>query len=662
MKTTHYLITIISLIIQVALFGQSQQNKVMTRLSDRMLETVKNENGKIWFEQREINQLFSQLSVTSVQQAFPASKKEELQSVVEISCACDVNTLLAEVAKRKDYFEQPELVPAITPLHETNDYTAAFATDYALDLINAKEAWDVTTGNRRIKIAITDSNFDLNHEELAGKYSYIQPGMYNPNYDHGTAVAITAAGNTNNGVGKSSIGYDCDLLLYGMSYNSILDASYAGAHVINVSWAGGCVYSSYYQDMINEVLENGSVIVAAAGNGGTCGDPSSLVYPAAYDGVISVSSIGPNDNHERYIGDASSTHQHNATVDLVAPGYDMALSIANNVYTTGNGTSFASPIVSGTVGLMKEVNEALNHCEVEYILKSTAVSIDSLNPGYEGLLGAGRLDAAGAVETAAAFDPTWISHTINYHYLDPNGAIFVNVESELPVASFDYTFDSYSSANGEQVRIYTVDVIYETGCVFTKKHLISEGEFLDTDSLLALPVTLTAFDAEIMKEDILVYWETESENNSAYYDVEKSIDGKEWEVIGYREAAGASHTTNYYELTDFNPNSGIQYYRLIQVDNNGERNVGGVVSVDYGSISSDKDSYVYPNPSNGQGTLVLAEGAKSVQVFSAAGVLEQSFDVAEGAHQQIYSEKSGMKMIRVLFDTEEVKTTKWVVD
>ncbi len=58
-----------------------------------------------------------------------------------------------------------------------------------------------------------------------------------------------------------------------MNYNEVLDASYAGHRVINLSWSSGCSYNQYVQDIINEVYENGTFIVAAAGNGSTCGGP-----------------------------------------------------------------------------------------------------------------------------------------------------------------------------------------------------------------------------------------------------------------------------------------------------------------------------------------------------------------------------------------------------
>jgi len=183
----------------------------------------------------------------------------------------------------------------------------------------------------------------------------------------------------------------------------VWEASYSGARVVNMSWSSGCYFNAYAQSVIDEAYANGTILVASAGNGGTCGGASNLVYPASYDHVIAVSSVGPLDNHERFYGDANSTHQHNITVDICAPGYDVALSTAPGVYVTGNGTSFASPYVSGTIALMLSVNPCLTPDQVEYLLKRTAVNIDAMNPSYVGLLGAGRLDASAAVRAAATF-------------------------------------------------------------------------------------------------------------------------------------------------------------------------------------------------------------------------------------------------------------------
>jgi subtilisin family serine protease len=327
-----------------------------------------------------------------------------------VSCDCDVADLYTTLTNNVSVVSKVEYAPVYQTLETPDDYTLSVSNPWALELIGAKDAWNVTTGDANVVIAISDQNYFENHEELVGKFVHYDH-TNTASQGHGTAVATLAAGATNNTLGKSAIGYNSSLALYRMNYNEVLDASYAGAKVVNLSWTSGCSFNQYLQDVMDEVYNNGTFIIASAGNGSTCGGAENLVYPAAYDKVFAVTSIGENDNHERTIGNPNSTHQHNASVDLSAPGYDVPITAAPGWYLTGSGTSYASPIVAGTVGLMIAANPCLTNIEIEYILKNTSTFIDDLNPAYAGLIGQGRLNAAAAVEMAKNFNKMFLNAT-----------------------------------------------------------------------------------------------------------------------------------------------------------------------------------------------------------------------------------------------------------
>ena len=411
-----------------------------------------------------VNALLTSMNVQSIEKAFPASRSRELANVVEITCACDAQDLLQAVAK-VNAFVSPEVAAMPEALFTPNDFSTAIANDYALNLIGAQAAWDVTRGDSSIVIAITDANFHLNHEELVGKYTIVSPNG-STDYSHGTAVAITAAGRTNNAIGKSSIGFNSTLQLRAMNYNEVLAATYAGARVINMSWVASCSFSSYGQQVVTEAWANGSVLVAAAGNGTTCGGAANLVYPAAFDHVIAVSSVGPYDNHERVLGNAATTHQHNASVDICAPGYDVALSTAPGVYLTGNGTSFASPMVSGTVALMLAANPCLTPDQVEMILEATAANIDAQNPAYIGQLGAGRLNAGAAVAMAATFSTTALSGETTFACEDMSQAVVLDMTTiAAPFSIVWNTGDSTAMISNVAAGTYSAIVRDANGCV-----------------------------------------------------------------------------------------------------------------------------------------------------------------------------------------------------
>jgi hypothetical protein len=296
-----------------------------------------------------------------------------------------------------------------------------------LDLINAQGAWDITTGLSCIKIGIVDENFQQ-HEDLDSKVittsrtASIAPlTTYMPS-THGVNVAGMAGAITNNNTGISSLGYNTSLSYYDIGYNGILNALYDRCQVVNCSWFDH--YSSSLEQPpsdVNDILYVAHflriTIVAAAGNNNS-GTPTDYFYPASYDGVISVTSVGsqfdvgdPNNanwkdchrqftdpNYYRY----NETHQHNDRVDICAPGYWIETTARNNAYGNTGGTSFAAPQVSAAAALLYSINPYFTTEEIEAYLKNNAANIYGVHDNYlwTGMLGAGRLDAGASLQAA----------------------------------------------------------------------------------------------------------------------------------------------------------------------------------------------------------------------------------------------------------------------
>jgi hypothetical protein len=455
-------------IILYCLLAQSsftQEGKIWVTISNPAI--VRSIESGTQSNQPMLQSIIHDFNIQTIEKAVPSSRKLSLQSLYEITCDCNDQQLLAELKKMKSIFENPEIGPKYELLYTPNDYSLVTPNDYALNLINAQAAWDISKGDTSIYIGISDSNYDLTHEELIGKYVLPSTTInYNTNIAHGTAVALTAAGNTDNGIGKSAIGFNSRLHLRKMGYNELLNASYAGVKVVNASWNSGCSFSTYAQTIVDEIYENGTFIVAAAGNGGTCGGASNLVYPASLNHVFAVSSVGPTNNHEATPGNAATAFQHNDSVDLCAPGYNVLLSIASGNYLTGNGTSFSAPYVSGTVALMLAVNPCLTLEQIEQILKASAFPLDSLNPLYSGKLGAGRLDAGAAVQLADSLNLK-LSAIQSYNCNNGSQQISVSIiGSTIPFSISWNTGDSTASLSIALAGIeYTATVIDTNGCI-----------------------------------------------------------------------------------------------------------------------------------------------------------------------------------------------------
>lgn len=110
-----------------------------------------------------------------------------------------------------------------------------------------------------------------------------------------------------------------------------------------------------------------------------------------------------------------------------------------------------------------------------------------------------------------------------------------------------------------------------------------------------LPIELISFDAKLNdKNTVDVFWTTDTEINNDYFDVERSADGTLFEHIATIKSEGNSYETKNYFTIDENPNKGINYYRLKQVDIGGkDYSYSAIVSVIVGKTSN---FIVYPNP------------------------------------------------------------------
>lgn len=309
---------------------------------------------------------------------------------------------------------------------------------YAVDITEARQAWNLQIGNPGINIAVIDEGVDTDHEDLssaiAGTYDATDDDTFQePKFTdaHGTACAGLAAAVPGNRLGIRGIGGGCSLMAVRIAFSDdqekfwvtrdswivrAVDWSWQnGADVLSNSWGGGAPSSAIAQAFERARTRGrnglGCVIVAAAGN-----ESGAVSFPANLPGLLTVSASNEFDepktkdsrDGETWWGsnfgpevDVAAPGVHNYTTDIMGRGgYNREPD--GNYYPDFNGTSSATPIVAGEAGLILSANPGLSEDKVREIIRDTADKVGSIPylRGRNDSMGFGRINVLRAVQTA----------------------------------------------------------------------------------------------------------------------------------------------------------------------------------------------------------------------------------------------------------------------
>ncbi len=111
-----------------------------------------------------------------------------------------------------------------------------------------------------------------------------------------------------------------------------------------------------------------------------------------------------------------------------------------------------------------------------------------------------------------------------------------------------------------------------------------------------LPITLEYFNAYPRDGYVELNWKTATQINNDYFIIEKSKDAVNWQQIVMTKGLGTSYTPTEYIEADYSPYNSINYYRIKQVDTDGEYKYSGIVAVNYSNMVKTKEPIIYPNP------------------------------------------------------------------
>lgn len=363
-----------------------------------------------------LNQIFKDFGIKNYRQSFPGAKTIELQNFYEIHLVDNFDSLrnyanrfdsLEDLLKNKKIFDKIyrsaycEPTTCNNPVSINDTWIANnWTNNDALNLLNAQCAWTITTGDPNIIVGVIDSEFDENHEDLINTFASIVGTRFPYMLDHGTSVSSCVATGTNNNKGIAGVGYNTRVKGYHANsielWSKIWEAYLDGIKIINVSWQRNDGGTPAQVLSVQEMVDNGVVLIFAAGNQPAF-EGGHQNY-ADIPGVIIVSGVDANNTHggtsNVLIG--APTQVHNLWVDVCALSMNVAVCLPRNRYGTAGGTSFASPQVAGVVALLRSINNDLTPAEIEDIIKATTVPIADAHL-YPGLLGTGRVNAYNAV-------------------------------------------------------------------------------------------------------------------------------------------------------------------------------------------------------------------------------------------------------------------------
>lgn len=333
--------------------------------------------------------------------------------------------------------------------HYSNDGSIAVGAVPGAD-INLFDAWQTTTGRSDVVVAVIDGGIDVSHEDLAANMlinsaeangvegvdddgnGYVDD-IYGYNFctnsaaiyphDHGTHVAGTVAAVNNNGVGVAGVAggdgsadsgirmISCQVFdtrsgtQEGDFAAALVYAARRGASIAQCSWGWGS--PDYYEQEVLDAIDYftkygggdnlaGGLCIFATGNNGATGN----YYPACYETTVAVGAM------TCYLTPASYSN-YGDWVDIVAPGglmdystYEGVLStLPNNQYGWNEGTSMATPHVSGIAALVlsKYGKSTLSNETLRTQLLSAVNDFYTKNPTADGLYGSGYIDAAKAL-------------------------------------------------------------------------------------------------------------------------------------------------------------------------------------------------------------------------------------------------------------------------
>ncbi|MCW3071690.1 MAG: hypothetical protein JWO44_1580 [Bacteroidetes bacterium] len=172
-----------------------------------------------------------------------------------------------------------------------------------------------------------------------------------------------------------------------------------------------------------------------------------------------------------------------------------------------------------------------------------------------------------------------------------------------------------------------------------------------------LPIELLSFTGVAGTDGNLLSWSTATETNNDYFELERGSDASTFVSIGTIDGHGNSSSVLNYDFPDHHPMPGINYYRLKQVDFNGDYTYSNAIAID-----TEEDSFVlaYPNPSSSQQVSVgVSENISEISIYNMMGEVVYHSGLVSGKTFSVDVLAKGVYVIKAISSDNKLITSKF---
>jgi subtilisin family serine protease len=309
-----------------------------------------------------------------------------------------------------------------------------------------------------------------------------------------------------------------------------------GAHIINCSW--GSQYTSSMGAGMALVDSAGVTICHAAGNEGII-DPDYLDFDPGGMNVLSVAAVENNDTKW-------SASNYGYEIDVCAYGTNILSTVPSGTARYW-GTSMAAPMVCGLAALVRSAMPSLTKEQVDSVIINTCHDVDDVNPSYEGMLGAGRIDAQAALGglASARFTSTETDGEV------PLTVQFTDQSPYLPTA-WDWNFGN-GDASTEQSPLYTYTEpgVYDVSLIVDDSVTLGPGEEHLTNYIWARADTIRIESATIDRGGTAMLG-VYLANTTSISEIQFTIDTDNDDGITCDSFSVAGLRTEYFDYVQYN--------------------------------------------------------------------------------------------------------------